>query len=246
MYHIIELENGQPMIFEQSGRQIRSYLIANGRIYTKGYVFKDFKRDFIVYPIGLPLVSYHSVDNSFVLTNVGPNSFNEVLCLKTPYVTTIYNGQLYVFYLDNSLMGVCSDNLTEKHCIAQSIKCSNIISTFVHNNHIFIITDTMIYETDNDFNLISTQASNIFLSDENAAFSSVEKVLKDSNSYNKSNLNDSNSHNKNNLKDSNSYKELVYNYNILKKDIEGLKNKYVQLSNNVGDLQEQVRFLKSN
>ena len=47
MYHIIELENGQPMIFEQSARQIKSYLIANGRVFSKGYVFKDFKKDFI-------------------------------------------------------------------------------------------------------------------------------------------------------------------------------------------------------
>lgn len=44
MYHIIELENGQPMIFEQSARQIKSYLIANGRVFSKGYVFKDFKK----------------------------------------------------------------------------------------------------------------------------------------------------------------------------------------------------------
>ena len=48
MYHIIELENGQPMIFEQSARQIKSYLIANGRVFSKGYVFKDFKKDFNV------------------------------------------------------------------------------------------------------------------------------------------------------------------------------------------------------
>lgn len=39
MYHIIELENGQPMIFEQSARQIKSYLIANGRVFSKCYVF---------------------------------------------------------------------------------------------------------------------------------------------------------------------------------------------------------------
>ena len=64
MYHIIELENGQPMIFEQSARQIKSYLIANGRVFSKGYVFKDFKKDFNVYSVNSPLVSYYSVDNS--------------------------------------------------------------------------------------------------------------------------------------------------------------------------------------
>ena len=70
MYHIMELENGQPMIFEQSARQIKSYLIANGRVFSKGYVFKDFKKDFNVYSVNSPLVSYYSVDNSFVLTQV--------------------------------------------------------------------------------------------------------------------------------------------------------------------------------
>jgi len=121
MYHIIELENGQPMIFEQSARQIKSYLIANGRVFSKGYVFKDFKKDFNVYSVNSPLVSYYSVDNSFVLTQVTQNSFQEVLCLKTSCATLVFNNKLYVFYLDNSLMGVCSDNLTEKHCIVENI-----------------------------------------------------------------------------------------------------------------------------
>ena len=105
------------MIFEQSARQIKSYLIANGRVFSKGYVFKDFKKDFNVYLVNSPLVSYYSVDNSFVLTQVTQNSFQEVLCLKTSCATLVFNNKLYVFYLDNSLMGVCSDNLTEKHCI---------------------------------------------------------------------------------------------------------------------------------
>ena len=97
MYHIIELENGQPMIFEQSARQIKSYLIANGRVFSKGYVFKDFKKDFNVYSVNSPLVSYYSVDNSFVLTQVTQNSFQEVLCLKTSCATLVFNNKLYVF-----------------------------------------------------------------------------------------------------------------------------------------------------
>ena len=98
MYHIIELENGQPMIFEQSARQIKSYLIANGRVFSKGYVFKDFKKYFNVYSVNSPLVSYYSVDNSFVLTQVTQNSFQEVLCLKTSCATLVFNNKLYVFY----------------------------------------------------------------------------------------------------------------------------------------------------
>ena len=131
MYHIIELENGQPMIFEQSARQIKSYLIANGRVFSKGYVFKDFKKDFNVYSVNSPLVSYYSVDNSFVLTQVTQNNFQEVLCLKTSCATLVFNNKLYVFYLDNSLMGVCSDNLNEKHCIVENISGSNHISAFL-------------------------------------------------------------------------------------------------------------------
>ena len=113
MYHIIELENGQPMIFEQSARQIKSYLIANGRVFSKGYVFKDFKKDFNVYSVNSPLVSYYSVDNSFVLTQVTQNSFQEVLCLKTSCATLVFNNKLYVFYLYNLIFVVCLDNLTE-------------------------------------------------------------------------------------------------------------------------------------
>lgn len=228
MYHIIELENGQPMIFEQSARQIKSYLIANGRVFSKGYVFKDFKKDFNVYSVNSPLVSYYSVDNSFVLTQVTQNSFQEVLCLKTSCATLVFNNKLYVFYLDNSLMGVCSDNLTEKHCIVENISGSNHISAFVHNNCIFVATDNTLYEIDLNFNVVCKQEINLSLN--NLPNNNTTNNYKAYNaSYN-----------------SNSYKELVYNYNILKRDVEKLNNKYNELSNYVGSMQEQIRRLRLN
>ena len=226
MYHIIELENGQPMIFEQSARQIKSYLIANGRVFSKGYVFKDFKKDFNVYSVNSPLVSYYSVDNSFVLTQVTQNSFQEVLCLKTSCATLVFNNKLHVFYLDNSLMGVCSDNLTEKHCIVDNISSSNHISAFVHNNCIFVTTDNTIYEIDLNFNVVCKQEINLSLN-------------------NMTNSNTTNNY-KSYTSNSNSYKELVYNYNILKRDVEKLNNKYNELSNYVGSMQEQIRRLRLN
>ena len=228
MYHIIELENGQPMIFEQSARQIKSYLIANGRVFSKGYVFKDFKKDFNVYLVNSPLVSYYSVDNSFVLTQVTQNSFQEVLCLKTSCATLVFNNKLYVFYLDNSLMGVCSDNLTEKHCIVENISSSNHISAFVNNNCIFVTTDNTIYEIDLNFNVVCKQEINLSLN--NLPNNNTTNNYK---AYNASST-------------SNSYKELVYNYNILKRDVEKLNNKYNELSNYVGSMQEQIRRLRLN
>ena len=228
MYHIIELENGQPMIFEQSARQIKSYLIANGRVFSKGYVFKDFKKDFNVYSVNSPLVSYYSVDNSFVLTQVTQNNFQEVLCLKTSCATLVFNNKLYVFYLDNSLMGVCSDNLTEKHCIVENISSSNHISAFVHNNCIFVTTDNTIYEIDLNFNVVCKQEINLSLN--NMTNNNTTNNYK---AYNASST-------------SNSYKELVYNYNILKRDVEKLNNKYNELSNYVGSMQEQIRRLRLN
>ncbi len=228
MYHIIELENGQPMIFEQSARQIKSYLIANGRVFSKGYVFKDFKKDFNVYSVNSPLVSYYSVDNSFVLTQVTQNNFQEVLCLKTSCATLVFNNKLYVFYLDNSLMGVCSDNLTEKHCIVENISSSNHISAFVHNNCIFVTTDNTIYEIDLNFNVVCKQEINLSLN--NLPNNNTTNNYK---AYNASST-------------SNSYKELVYNYNILKRDVEKLNNKYNELSNYVGSMQEQIRRLRLN
>jgi len=228
MYHIMELENGQPMIFEQSARQIKSYLIANGRVFSKGYVFKDFKKDFNVYSVNSPLVSYYSVDNSFVLTQVTQNNFQEVLCLKTSCATLVFNNKLYVFYLDNSLMGVCSDNLTEKHCIVENISGSNHISAFVHNNCIFVTTDNTLYEIDLNFNVVCKQEINLSLN--NLPNNNTTNNYKAYNaSYN-----------------SNSYKELVYNYNILKRDVEKLNNKYNELSNYVGSMQEQIRRLRLN
>jgi len=228
MYHIIELENGQPMIFEQSARQIKSYLIANGRVFSKGYVFKDFKKDFNVYSVNSPLVSYYSVDNSFVLTQVTQNNFQEVLCLKTSCATLVFNNKLYVFYLDNSLMGVCSDNLTEKHCIVENISSSNHISAFVHNNCIFVTTDNALYEIDLNFNVVCKQEINLSLN--NMTNNNTTNNYK---AYNASST-------------SNSYKELVYNYNILKRDVEKLNNKYNELSNYVGSMQEQIRRLRLN
>ena len=228
MYHIIELENGQPMIFEQSARQIKSYLIANGRVFSKGYVFKDFKKDFNVYSVNSPLVSYYSVDNSFVLTQVTQNNFQEVLCLKTSCATLVFNNKLYVFYLDNSLMGVCSDNLTEKHCIVENISGSNHISAFVHNDCIFVTTNNTLYEIDLHFNVLCKQEINLSLN--NLPNNNTTNNYK---AYNASS-------------NSNSYKELVYNYNILKRDVEKLNNKYNELSNYVGSMQEQIRRLRLN
>ena len=228
MYHIIELENGQPMIFEQSARQIKSYLIANGRVFSKGYVFKDFKKDFNVYSGNSPLVSNYSVDNSFVLTQVTQNSFQEVLCLKTSCATLVFNNKLYVFYLDNSLMGVCSDNLTEKHCIVENISGSNHISAFVHNDCIFVTTNNTLYEIDLNFNVVCKQEINLSLN--NLPNNNTTNNYK---AYNASS-------------NSNSYKELVYNYNILKRDVEKLNNKYNELSNYVGSMQEQIRRLRLN
>ena len=216
------------MIFEQSARQIKSYLIANGRVFSKGYVFKDFKKDFNVYSVNSPLVSYYSVDNSFVLTQVTQNSFQEVLCLKTSCATLVFNNKLYVFYLDNSLMGVCSDNLTEKHCIVENISGSNHISAFVHNNCIFVTTDNALYEIDLNFNVVCKQEINLSLN--NLPNNNTTNNYK---AYNASST-------------SNSYKELVYNYNILKRDIEKLNNKYNELSNYVGSMQEQIRRLRLN
>ena len=124
MYHIMELENGQPMIFEQSARQIKSYLIANGRVFSKGYVFKDFKKDFNVYSVNSPLVSYYSVDNSFVLTQVTQNNFQEVLCLKTSCATLVFNNKLYVFYLDNLFRQSYRETLyCRKHIRLESYLC---------------------------------------------------------------------------------------------------------------------------
>ena len=195
---------------------------------SKGYVFKDFKKDFNVYSVNSPLVSYYSVDNSFVLTQVTQNSFQEVLCLKTSCATLVFNNKLYVFYLDNSLMGVCSDNLTEKHCIVENISSSNHISAFVHNNCIFVTTDNTLYEIDLNFNVVCKQEINLSLN--NMTNSNTTNNYK---AYNASS-------------NSNSYKELVYNYNILKRDVEKLNNKYNELSNYVGSMQEQIRRLRLN
>ena len=196
--------------------------------FFKGLCFKDFKKDFNVYSVNSPLVSYYSVDNSFVLTQVTQNNFQEVLCLKTSCATLVFNNKLYVFYLDNSLMGVCSDNLTEKHCIVENISGSNHISAFVHNNCIFVTTDNTLYEIDLNFNVVCKQEINLSLN-------------------NMTNNNTTNNYKAYNASyNSNSYKELVYNYNILKRDVEKLNNKYNELSNYVGSMQEQIRRLRLN
>lgn len=125
-------------------------------------------------------------------------------------------------------MGVCSDNLTEKHCIVENISSSNHISAFVHNNCIFVTTDNTLYEIDLNFNVVCKQEINLSLN--NMTNSNTTNNYK---AYNASS-------------NSNSYKELVYNYNILKRDVEKLNNKYNELSNYVGSMQEQIRRLRLN
>ena len=125
-------------------------------------------------------------------------------------------------------MGVCSDNLTEKHCIVENISSANHISAFVHNNCIFVTTDNTIYEIDLNFNVVCKQEINLSLN--NLPNNNTTNNYK---AYNASS-------------NSNSYKELVYNYNILKRDVEKLNNKYNELSNYVGSIQEQIRRLRLN
>lgn len=170
-------------------------------------------------------------------------------------------------------MGVCSDNLTEKHCIVENISGSNHISAFVHNNCIFVTTDNTFYEIDLNFNVVCKQEINLSLNNMTNATSGSENSLRNNStnyntsSYNVSNNNSSNNNTsipntpRNNLPNnnttnnykaynasynSNSYKELVYNYNILKRDVEKLNNKYNELSNYVGSMQEQIRRLRLN
>ena len=87
----------------------------------------------------------------------------------------------------------------------------------------------------------------------NATSGSENSLRNNSTNYNTSSYNVSNNNSSNNnykaynaSYNSNSYKELVYNYNILKRDVEKLNNKYNELSNYVGSMQEQIRRLRLN
>ena len=222
----------------------QSYLIANGRVFSKGYVFKDFKKDFNVYSVNSPLVSYYSVDNSFVLTQVTQNSFQEVLCLKTSCATLVFNNKLYVFIWIIHLWEFVQTILPRNIVLSKTYPAQIIYLLFVHNNCIFVTTDNALYEIDLNFNVVCKQEINLSLNNMTNATSRSENSLRNNStnyntsSYNVSNNNSSNNNTSipntpgNNLPNnnttnnykaynasstSNSYKELVYNYNILKK-----------------------------
>lgn len=143
MYHMLDFNNGQPIILEQSGYKLIKYTITAGRIYNRGIICSDINKDFMIWNTRPIYISYESVDGSNVICHITQESIREVFITKRRTTFTDYNNVLYIFYLEPiddtyKLYAITSDNFTEKTLICEDLDLSENLHVAKYNEFIIL------------------------------------------------------------------------------------------------------------
>lgn len=171
MYHILEFNNGQPIILWQSGNNLQKYVINSGRIINRGIIRKDINKNFRLWNTSPSYISYDSVDGSTVVCHITYNEINEVFTTKCVSAFIEHNGKLYTFCLESventyNLYAIMSDSFKDKTLICEGLDFSeNILGTkneefiilFSKDKQFFISYDLKLVTT---LNMSSAQSSN--------------------------------------------------------------------------------------
>jgi hypothetical protein len=161
MYHILEINTGQPMILWQFGNNLQKYTIQSGRIYNRGIIKKDINRDFQVWNTTPPFISYSSVDASNVICQVDNESMNEVFSTKDLCSFITINNHLYILSLTSedstySLYLSKSDDFTEKTLLCDKLEATESINVAKTDNYIVVFLSQKQLFFTTDFKLINT------------------------------------------------------------------------------------------
>lgn len=220
MYHIIESENGQPIILWNNGNMLHKYIINSGRIINKGVLLKDINNDFTVWKEASNYISYKSVDSSTVICNLTNDSTNEVYTTHHTSCVIDFQNNLLVFQLSPNndiyeLNVTSSVNFNDTITISNNLEFSEEISAIKYMDMIVILLKNQILFVSSDFKVISTL--NI----------SPESDL-----------------NINNLQ--NEVSKLKFELHQLEQDHDSFLKEYDKLSTYAGELQEKLRKTRLN
>lgn len=220
MYHILEFNNGQPMILWQSGNNLHKYIINNGRIFNRGIIRKDINKNFRLWNSTSAYISYDSVDSSTVVCHITSNEINEVFTTKYTSTFIECNGKLYVFYFEpaGDTYNICattSDNWGEKNLICEGTNFSETLLAMRNEDFIILfLKDTQLFIS-LDLKLVTT-------------------------------LNISSAQNSNTLNLQNEVSKLKFELHQLEQHHEDFVREYDQLSAYAGELQEKLRKSRLN
>lgn len=220
MYHILEFNNGQPVILWHAGNNLHKYVVNSGRIYNRGMILKDINRNFKVWNTSPAYISYESVDGSTVVCHITPDNINEVFTTKCLSAFMECNNKLYIFFLEScgdtyELYAVTSDNFKEKKRICDGLDLSE--SLYAVKNNDFII---------------------LFLNEKQLFLSSDFKVI--------TTVNMSSSQNSNVINLQNEVSKLKFELHQLEQHHSEFVKEYEQLSVYTGELQEKLRKTRIN
>lgn len=112
MYKILAFENGQPIILFLDSQKVYMYTANGGRIFSKGLLFNDVKKDFDVFSCKEKYVYYISTDNKIKLAVLNRDRFTEFLSIPMEdkeHNVEIVNvsplmcqNELYIFYCNHN------------------------------------------------------------------------------------------------------------------------------------------------
>lgn len=220
MYHILEFDNGQPMILWQSGNSLTKYIINNGRVFNRGVLLKDINLNFRVWNTSPSYVSYESVDGSTVVCHITTDSINEVFTTKNLSTLLEYNNKLYIFSLipandKYELYISTSDNFEEKTLICDGLDLSENLFAVKHNEYIIL-----------------------FLNEKQLFISSDLKIV--------TTISMSSSQSSNTINLQNEVSKLKFELHQLEQHHSDFVKEYEQLSAYTGELQEKLRKTRLN
>lgn len=215
MYHILEFNNGQPVILWQSGNNLHKYIINSGRIFNRGIILKDINKNFRICNTNPVYISYESVDGSTVVCHITADSIKEVFTTKCLCSFMESMNKLHIFYLSPAndkyeLFVSTSDNFEEKQLICDGLD----------------LTESLSVVRNKEFTILFLNEKQIFLS---ADFKIVTT------------LNMTSSQNSNTINLQNEVSKLKFELHQLEQHHENFVREYDQLSAYTGELQEKLR-----
>ena len=244
MYHIIEFKNGQPVVLWQSGNNLHKYIIASGRVFSKGILINDINRNFEIINTAPVYVTYESVDGSNVICQLSEAQILEVFTSKHHISSLQFNNILYVFSLipNENLYNLCfcsSKNFNEQHILCENINYSANICVHKFGDYIIVLLDDTEYILNNDFEIVKTLALSV--SDEEFCENTTTDIHKNPETY----VNKISSVNNDEMTHIQSVSNSPNQYAILERDMSELKYKFYELEQQHNDFVKEYEHLSS-
>lgn len=220
MYHILEFNNGQPIILWQSGNNLHKYIINNGRIFNRGIILKDINKNFRIWNTSPIYISYESVDGSTVICHITTDNVKEVFSTKCLCTFMESMNKLYAFYLSPAnekyeLFVSTSDNFENKHLICDGLDLTETLSVVRHKDFVILLLNEKQIFLSPDFKIVTT-------------------------------LSMTSSQNSNTINLQNEASKLKFELHQLEQHHADFVKEYEQLSVYTGELQEKLRKAKLN